>query len=511
MFTEDETRSELINFKEESQSYKQNIIYNNISTKQLKIGNLTQNLLQNVMNDTVYFEILPSLKVFFYCAYSIIFFVGLFGNILVCYVVYSNKNMNNVTYYFITNLAMSDIFLCLFSVPITPIYLLSFEYWPFGSLFCHLLPFSQGVSVYISSFTLMSIAIERYFLVIHPFNKKMTNNVCFGVICIIWISGIILILPYSIFMELKPYDTNDENNSKWFCDESWPHETSRRTFSTCTSIIQFIVPFIIIAFCYSEVCSRLNERAKSNLGNARKQEYERERSKRTNYMLILIVIIFVICWLPLNAHNLIVDFFPSVNNWPYIKVFSLLAHVTAMCSTCCNPFVYAWLDKAFRKEFKNILPCFNLSKFKPTKAKKNETNDRVKKSKNKKIISFLSLTCKTKDCFTKSNRFNKQTVIVFKNDTHQISIKDENILNDLSKLNHHGNVNIENINDKQNESLISKKNDIFESNMNKEKNFLIIENEDNFCFSNEDVISENTIIDLNNRISIKRNCEANTV
>lgn len=84
-------------------------------------------------NDTIlpfeptYIELPPSLKVFFYCIYSLIFVLGVCGNALVCYVVAKNRSMQTVTNYFITNLALSDILLCLFAVPITPLYLLYYR------------------------------------------------------------------------------------------------------------------------------------------------------------------------------------------------------------------------------------------------------------------------------------------------------------------------------------------------------------------------------------------------
>lgn len=178
---------------------------------------------------------------------------------------------------------------------------------------------SPGVSVYVSAFTLMSIAVDRYFVIIFPFKKRMSVRMCVAIIVIIWISASTLTLPYAIFMHLVEIEENGEVIR--FCEEAWPHDASRRTFSTCTSVIQFIVPFVIIAFCYSKVCSKLKIRAKSKPGakSARKEEQERERSRRTNRMLIAMVIIFGLAWLPLNLHNLIVDFYDSANNWPYIR------------------------------------------------------------------------------------------------------------------------------------------------------------------------------------------------
>ena len=51
--------------------------------------------------------------------------------------------MKNVTNFFIVNLAVSDIVMCLFAVPFTPLQSFTGQ-WHFGQLFCKLFPFSQG-------------------------------------------------------------------------------------------------------------------------------------------------------------------------------------------------------------------------------------------------------------------------------------------------------------------------------------------------------------------------------
>jgi hypothetical protein len=92
-----------------------------------------------------YLSSMSSLKVFFYCLYCLIFLLGIAGNALVCYVVIRNPTMHTVTNVFITNLALSDILLCVLSVPFTPLYLLTYKAWVFGSLLCHLVPYAQGL------------------------------------------------------------------------------------------------------------------------------------------------------------------------------------------------------------------------------------------------------------------------------------------------------------------------------------------------------------------------------
>ena len=85
-----------------------------------------------------------SFRIIFYSIYFLIFVVGITGNVLVCYVVYRQSSMHTPTNMFIANLALSDILLCLFCVPFTPLYLLTFKEWIFGRIFCHLVAFAQG-------------------------------------------------------------------------------------------------------------------------------------------------------------------------------------------------------------------------------------------------------------------------------------------------------------------------------------------------------------------------------
>lgn len=75
-------------------------------------------------------------------------------------------------------------------------------------------------------------------------------------------------------------------------------------------------------------------------------------------MLIAMVTIFGVSWLPLTAINLLNDFYLQTATWKHYYLFFFAAHAVAMSSTCYNPFLYAWLNENFRKEFKQVLPCW---------------------------------------------------------------------------------------------------------------------------------------------------------
>ncbi|XP_034947531.1 prolactin-releasing peptide receptor-like [Chelonus insularis] len=290
---------------------------------------------------------------FIICLFYLTFFVlGIFGNVLVCFVVARNSQMHTVTNLFITNLAVSDILLCILAVPFTPLYTFLGR-WVFGESLCHLVPYAQGVSIYISTLTLTSIAVDRFLVIIYPFHPRMKIKCCLSVIIGIWIVALFLTLPYGIYMTLE--------EPNFYCEEHWPSQRFRVIFSLVTSILQFVVPFFVITFCYICVSIRLNDRAKSKPGSktSRREEADRERKRRTNFMLIAMVTIFGVCWLPLNIVNIVDDSYASLIHWSYYRLCFFITHCLAMSSTCYNPLLYAWLNENFRKEFKQVLPCFS--------------------------------------------------------------------------------------------------------------------------------------------------------
>ena len=70
-------------------------------------------------------EFYPTIKqpvhmiVIYAVAYSIVFFLGIIGNSLVVAVVYRNPRMHTVTNYFIVNLAVADMLVSFFCLPLT--------------------------------------------------------------------------------------------------------------------------------------------------------------------------------------------------------------------------------------------------------------------------------------------------------------------------------------------------------------------------------------------------------
>ncbi|KDR21762.1 Prolactin-releasing peptide receptor [Zootermopsis nevadensis] len=331
-------------------------LYFMVSTVETNCSDFFDSNCRSSKNDTVeHYDIIHdhAVQALFCILYTTIFVLGVFGNVLVCYVVGRNRAMQTVTNFFITNLALSDILLCTLAVPFTPLYTFLGQ-WIFGRVLCRLVSCAQGISVYISTLTLTSIAIDRFFVIIYPFQQRMQLITCIIIIFSIWMFSLIVTLPYGIYIRHRFLD------GRYYCEEFWPSEDFRQLYGALTTSMQFVLPFIIIAFCYIKVSLKLNDRARAKPGskNSRKEELDRERKRRTNRMLIAMVTIFGVSWLPLNLVNLLNDLYIPIGSWKYYNLCFFMVHAIAMSSTCYNPFLYAWLNENFRKEFKQVLPCF---------------------------------------------------------------------------------------------------------------------------------------------------------
>lgn len=294
-------------------------------------------------------------RTIFILLYSVIFIIGISGNALVSFVVIRNKSMQTITNLFITNLAISDIMMCLLAVPFTPLSAFM-ENWVFGEALCHLVPMSLAVSVYVSTLTSTAIAVDRFMVIVHPFKPRMKVCVCFSVIVTIWLIAVTISLPLGVYQKVIWIPEEGVVT----CQEHWPKETARQFFTVTSLILQYIVPCSFITYCYVKVSFALGKRSRdrSRFGsrNRDRDEIEIRRKKRTNKMLIAMISIFMCCWLPLNVVHIISEYHEPFAKWKYFYLIFFFAHVIAMSSTVYNPFLYAWMNDNFRKEFRAVIP-----------------------------------------------------------------------------------------------------------------------------------------------------------
>ncbi|KAK3534716.1 hypothetical protein QTP86_023779 [Hemibagrus guttatus] len=284
-------------------------------------------------------------------SYSVIIVVSLFGNVLVCHVVTKNKRSRSATSLFIANLAVADIFITLLNTPFTLVRFVN-STWVFGRGMCHISRFVQYCSLHVSTLTLTAIALDRRQVILYPLKPRMCTGQ--GAVCIvfIWLMASCFSLPHAIFQKLFTF-VYSKDIVRCLCvpDFPDPSEVYHQYLDLMTFILLYVLPLLIIMAAYSAVARRLWRR--NAIGDVTSEQYflQRRKRKRTIKMLVLVVLVFAVCWFPLNCYVVLLSSHAiHSNNAVYFSF-----HWLAMSSTCYNPFIYCWLNQSFRAELTYLL------------------------------------------------------------------------------------------------------------------------------------------------------------
>ncbi|KAH3869386.1 hypothetical protein DPMN_032549 [Dreissena polymorpha] len=285
--------------------------------------------------------------------YSIIVCLSVFGNSIVCFIVFSSRKMRTVMNYFIVSLALSDILMAVLCIPLTFIANLIINSWPFGETMCPIVSFLQVVTVFMSSFTLVAISLDRYWAIVHPLRHKMKRRQGFVVISIIWMLSIIIPLPTAIKAKVHRY-VND-SSAPIFCEEVWDNVTAQSVYNFIILLFQYFIPLGILIFAYSRIILVLW--IKKTPGEAVSDRDKRMAlsKKKIIKMLIVVVIIYAICWLPLHAITIAGDVHLTFYNLPGMNIVWTASHWLAMSNCMYNPFIYCWMNARFRNGFLKVI------------------------------------------------------------------------------------------------------------------------------------------------------------
>ncbi|KAM9424091.1 cholecystokinin receptor type A [Pholidichthys leucotaenia] len=342
--------------------------------------------------------------------YSLIFLLSVVGNSLIILVLVRNRRMRTVTNLFLLSLAFSDLMVSLVCIPFTFIPNLMRDFI-FGIGICKLVMYFMGVSVSVSTFNLVAISLERYSAICNPLTSRawQTKSHAAKVITGTWVASFILMLPYPISSTLRPF-TRLNNSTGHMCRLVWPNEVIQQSWYVSLLLVLFLIPGIIMMTAYGLISVELYMGIKFELSN-RKTSRDRQSStssirpgdsdgcylqpskkksltlgsgnpgnnpmvgrvcssnstsnlmakKRVIRMLLVIVLLFFLCWTPIFV----------VNAWQAFDKHSAyrltgapisFIHLLSYTSACVNPIIYCFMNKRFRQGMLATFTCCSCSR-----------------------------------------------------------------------------------------------------------------------------------------------------
>uniref|UniRef100_A0A3B1KIH5 Trace amine-associated receptor 10 n=1 Tax=Astyanax mexicanus TaxID=7994 RepID=A0A3B1KIH5_ASTMX len=278
------------------------------------------------------------LKVTLYLFFGSVVILTVFGNLFVIITVVHFKQLHMPTNFLVLSLAVTDLLL--------------------GALFMqYICKIHNSVAIMLCSASIINlsfISIDRYYAVCHPllYHSKITSSVTVIMIVICWSvsagAGFMI-----IFLELNILGVEEFYYENVACEGGCLMFQSAASYTVC-SVFSFYFPGVVMLSIYMKIFRVAQKQAKSiqdtKCKNNIKSVLSRDQKKATKTLAVVLGV-FLSLWTP---------FFICIVINPYIGytvpliLIDMLGWIGLLNSTC-NPIVYAFFYKWFRKAFRIII------------------------------------------------------------------------------------------------------------------------------------------------------------
>uniref|UniRef100_F6R1W2 Adenosine receptor A2 n=1 Tax=Ornithorhynchus anatinus TaxID=9258 RepID=F6R1W2_ORNAN len=300
----------------------------------------------------------------------VIAMLAVLGNVLVCWAVYLNSNLQNVTNYFVVSLAAADIAVGILAIPFAITISTGFCAFFHGCLFiaCFVLVLTQS-----SIFSLLAIAIDRYIAIRIPlrYNGLVTSPRAKGIIAICWVLSFVIGLTPMLGWNKC---SQGAGNSSQVCGDR-KVECLFEAVVTMDYMVYYnffacvLLPLLLMFGIYLKIFMAARRQLKQMENKMVPGERSRsilQKEVHAAKSLAIIVGLFAFCWLPLHIINCFTLFCPGCRHAPLWLMY--LAIILSHTNSVVNPFIYAYRIREFRQTFRRILRQHLLGKKEQFKA-----------------------------------------------------------------------------------------------------------------------------------------------
>lgn len=296
-------------------------------------------------------------------AFGAIALFGVIGNVVVVVVIAVNhghrqqpKNMTNAL---IVSLAVADLLFIVVCVPFTAVRY-ALNVWTFGVAWCKIYHYVANVTAYASVYTLVLMSLDRFLAVVYPIESitVRTYRNTFAAIGLNW--AFFAAINLHIWWEYEPSDYSYHGqvrsecmNTRIFAQEEQAEKKHARLVYGCFFAFAYVLPLGVICVLYGCILRKMASR--HAVPGVRRESAERVRSRRRmTRMVVVIVLVFSVCWLPIHVVY-IIRYYGNAGVTKSLVSLQAIGNCFAYLNSCVNPFLYAFLSDSFRGWFHRLL------------------------------------------------------------------------------------------------------------------------------------------------------------
>uniref|UniRef100_A0A8C6ZN54 Vertebrate ancient opsin-like n=1 Tax=Nothoprocta perdicaria TaxID=30464 RepID=A0A8C6ZN54_NOTPE len=296
--------------------------------------------------------------------------LSLAENLAVILVTSRFKQLRQPINYMIVNLSVADFLVSLSGGTIS--FLANLRgYFYMGHWACVLEGFAVTFFGIVALWSLALLAMERYFVVCRPpGSARLGGKHAVLGIAFVWGFSFIWTIPptmgWSSYTVSRIGTTCEPN---WYSRAYTDHTYIITFLTTC-----FIVPLLVILISYGKLMRKLRKVSdtQGHLGATRKPETQVTR------MVVVMILAFLVCWMPYATLSILVTVCPSVQLDPWLAAIPSFFSKTA---TVYNPIIYVFMNKQFRR---CLIQMFNCSSTEMAESQMDPTLDRVMLTQDKR-------------------------------------------------------------------------------------------------------------------------------
>ncbi|KAB5533339.1 hypothetical protein PHYPO_G00130590 [Pangasianodon hypophthalmus] len=280
---------------------------------------------------------------------SLLFLIGISGNLLTILVVLKYKDMRTTTNLYLCSMALSDllIFLCM---PLDLYRVWRYRPWNFGEHLCKLFQFVSESCTYSAVLSITALSVERYVAICFPLRAKVlvTRGRVKALILLLWLVALCSAGPIFALVGVEHENGTDPHETNECKATEYAIRSGLLTVMVWISSVFFFLPVLCLTVLYSLISRTLWRRKKNPVGPVSSRE---KNNTQTVKMLAVVVFAFVLCWLPFHLGRYLFSKSSEANS-PLITQISeycnLVSFVLFYFSAAINPILYNIMSKKYR-------------------------------------------------------------------------------------------------------------------------------------------------------------------
>ncbi|KAL6437056.1 hypothetical protein ACFW04_004986 [Cataglyphis niger] len=232
--------------------------------------------------------------------YSILMIISAAGNIsvLIMTIIKKRKSKSRINT-LIMHLAIADLLVTFLMMPLEIGWSITVS-WEAGDAMCRIMAFFRMFGLYLSSFVIVCISIDRYYAVMRPLQILDVYRRGKIMLMFAWIGSVLCSLPQMLVFHLETHP-NYTCYTQCITFNFFPSHMHEISYNLFGMLIMYWFPLIVIFYTYSsifmEICRRSKEKSEDKIRRSSSGFLSRARV-RTLKMTITIIAVFIMCWSP---------------------------------------------------------------------------------------------------------------------------------------------------------------------------------------------------------------------